>query len=134
MIFRKVGDLLSDNAHDTQEDIIVLKLLLAVTAVTSAFATLAIGSAVAQKIPPELPLAIVCWSEQTKSWAVSNLSTIKEDGTATYVGANGRLSGTVNAKGIVDLPSNRKATFDCVGKSLDQLRAMGRLVEFPRPH
>jgi hypothetical protein len=110
----------------------MLKLPLAITAVTSVLVTLATESAIAQKVPPELPLAIVCWNEQTKTWVVGNLSTIKEDGTATYVGASGRLSVTVNAKGIVEAPSNRPAVIDCFSKTLDQLRAVGRVIEFKR--
>jgi hypothetical protein len=110
----------------------MLKFLLAVTAVTSVLATLTMGSAIAQKIPPELPLAITCWGEQTKTWVVGHLATIKEDGTATYIGPNGRLSGTVNAKGVVEPPSNRPVAIDCYGKTLDQLRAMGRLIEIQR--
>jgi hypothetical protein len=109
----------------------MLKLSLAVTAITSVLVALATG-AVAQKAPPELPLAMFCWSEQTKTWVVGNLSTIKEDGSATYVGANGRLSGTVNAKGVVEPPSNRPVAIDCFDKTLEQLRAMGRLIEFQR--
>jgi hypothetical protein len=110
----------------------MLKLPLAVTAVTSVPVTLTTG-AVAQKAPPEIPLAVICWQEQTKTWRVGNLSTIKEDGTATYVGTDGRLSSTVNAKGVVEPPSNRPTTLDCFGKTLDQLRAMGRVIEFQRP-
>jgi hypothetical protein len=105
---------------------------LALAAVISVLVTLSTESANAQKAPPELPLAITCWNEQTKTWVVGNLSTIKEDGTATYVGANGRLSSTVNAKGIVEPPSNRPVAIDCYGKTLEQLRAMGRLIELQR--
>jgi hypothetical protein len=103
-----------------------------VPAFTLVLAALAMGSAGAQQVPPELPLAITCWNAQTKTWLVGNLSTIKEDGTATYVGPNGRLSSTVNAKGVVEPPSNRPVAIDCYGKTVDQLRAMGRLVEFQR--
>ena len=110
----------------------MLKLPLAVTAVTSVLVTLATG-AVAQKVPPEIPLAIICWNEQSKTWRVGNLSTIKEDGTATYMGTDGRLSSTVNAKGVVEPASNRPTNLDCFGKTLDQLRAMGRVIEFQRP-
>ena len=52
-------------------------------------------------------------------------------GYATYVGANGRLSDTVNAKGVVEPPSNRPVAIDCYGKTLDQLRSVGRVIEFP---
>jgi hypothetical protein len=30
---------------------------------------------------------------------------------------------------VVEAPSNRPAALDCYGKTLDQLRAMGRLFE-----
>ncbi len=109
----------------------MLKLSLAVTAITSVLVTLATG-AVAQKLPPEMPLAVICWNEQTKTWVVGNLSTIKEDGTATYMGTSGRLSATVNSKGVVEPPSNRPVQLDCFGKTLDQLRVMGRVIEFQR--
>ena len=109
----------------------MLKLLLAVTAVTSVLVTLATG-AVAQKALPEAPLAIICWNDRTKIFVVGNLATIKEDGTLTYVGPTGRLSATVNAKGLVEPPSDRTAALDCYGKTLDQLRAMGRVIELKR--
>ena len=110
----------------------MLKPPLAVIAATSVLVTLATG-AVAQKVPPEIPLAIICWNEQTKTWRVGNLSTVKEDGTATYMATDGRLSSTLNAKGVVEPPSSRPANLDCFGKTLDQLRAMGRVIEFQRP-
>jgi hypothetical protein len=110
----------------------MFRLPLAVTVVTSVLVTLATG-AVAQKVPPEIPLAIVCWNEQTKTWRVGNLSTVKEDGTATYVTPSGQLSSTLNAKGVAVPPSNRPANLDCFGKTLDELRAMGRVIEFQRP-
>jgi hypothetical protein len=112
--------------------VIILTRLLAITGVASVLATLAVGSAIAQKIPPELPLAVFCWNEQTKSWVVGHLSTMKDDGTATYVGPNGRLSGTLNANGVVGSPANRAGALDCAGKTLNELRAMGRLIEVPR--
>jgi hypothetical protein len=109
----------------------MLKLPLAVTTIASVLVALA-TSAVAQKASPEVPLAIICWNEQAKTFVVGNLSTIKEDGTATYVGSSGRLSATVNAKGVVEAPSNRPAALDCYGKTLDQLRTIGRVIEFKR--
>ena len=111
----------------------MLKLPLAVTAITSVLVTLVATGAVAQKVPPEIPLAVICWNEQTKTWRVANLSAIKEDGTATYMGTDGRLSSTVNAKGVVVPPSNRPANLDCFRKTIDELRAMGRVIEFQRP-
>ena len=110
----------------------MLKLSLAVTAVTSVLVTLATGPAVAQKSPPEVPLAIICWNERANTWRVGYLSTIKKDGTATYVTPSGQLTSTLSAKGVAEPPSNRPAAIDCFGKTLDQLRAMGRLIEFQR--
>jgi hypothetical protein len=131
LIYRNAGHLFFDDhgARWIGED--MFKHSLAVGFITSVLVTLATG-AVAQKTPPEVPLAIFCWGEQTKTWVVGNLSTIKEDGTATYVGANGRLSATVNAKGVVEPPSNRPVAIDCFGKTLDQLRSMGRVIESQR--
>jgi hypothetical protein len=34
--------------------------------------------------------------------------------------------------GAVELPANRPANLDCYGKTIDQLRAMGRVSEFQR--
>jgi hypothetical protein len=110
----------------------MLKLPLMVTAVVSVLIVLAAEPANAQQVPPEPPLAIFCRSEQTKTWVVANLSTIKVDDTATYVGANGRLSCAVNAKGVVEPPSNRPVAIDCFGKTLDQLCSMGRVIESQR--
>jgi hypothetical protein len=121
---------LSDDESDGTGGI-MLKLSLVFTAITASLVTLATG-AVAQKLPPEMPLAIICWNGQTKTWVVGSLSTIKEDGTATYMATNGRLSATVNSKGVVEPPSNRPAQLDCYGKTLDQLRAIGRASEFQR--
>jgi len=38
----------------------------------------------------------------------------------------------VNAKGVVEAPSNRPAVLDCFGKTLDQLRSIGRVIELKR--
>ena len=43
------------------------KLPLAATAVASVLVTLATGS-VAQTVPPDLPLAVICFNEQTQTW------------------------------------------------------------------
>jgi len=107
----------------------MLKVPLTVAAVISVLIILATESANAQKVPPELPLAITCWNQQNQTWRVGYLQSIKEDGTATYVTPDGRLSNTVNAKGVVEPPTNRPAAIDCYGKTLDQLRSMGRVIE-----
>jgi hypothetical protein len=85
---------------------------------------------VAQKLPPDLPLAVICFNEQTQTWAVGYLNLINKDGSATYV--SGDLAVTVDAKGVVQPPSNRPAGGDCFGKTLKELRAAGRAMEFKR--
>ena len=37
---------------------------------------------------------------------------------------------TVNAKGVVVTPTDRPAILDCFGKTVDELRAMGRVMDF----
>jgi hypothetical protein len=85
---------------------------------------------VAQRLPPDLPLAVICFNEQTQTWAVGYLNLINKDGSATYV--SGDLAVTVDAKGVVQPPSNRPAGGDCFGKTLKELRAAGRAMEFKR--
>jgi hypothetical protein len=102
------------------------KLPLAVT-VASLLVTLATG-AVAQTVPPNLPLAVICFNEQTQTWTVGYLSQVRKDGSATY--AAGDLSVTVDANGQVQPPSDRPASGDCFGKTLKELRAAGRVMEF----
>jgi hypothetical protein len=122
-------------------------LLLAVAAFASILLSFATGSVaqtvppgtltqkvppgiVAQKLPPDLPLAVICFNEQTQTWAVGYLNLINKDGSATYV--SGDLAVTVDAKGVVQPPSNRPAGGDCFGKTLKELRAAGRAMEFKR--
>jgi len=106
------------------------KLPLAVVAVLGVALTLATRT-VAQTVPSGLPLAIMCWNQGTKQWIVGYLATVKEDGTATY--RAGQLSGTVNAKThVVESPDNRPAVLDCFGKTLEQLRSSGRVIELQR--
>ena len=110
-------------------------LPLAATAVASILLSFATGS-VAQtappnhKVPPDLPLAVICFNEQTQTWAVGYLTLVNKDGSATYIA--GDLSVTVNTKGVVQPPSNRPAGGDCFGKTLKELRAAGRAMEFKR--
>ena len=99
------------------------------TAVVSAFLTAATGSD-AQTAPPDFPLAILCFVEKTQTWNVGYLREVGEDGSATYSPLSGSLSVTVNADGLVVPPSDRPAVVDCHGKTLDELRAAGRVVEF----
>jgi len=105
-------------------------LPLAVAAVVSILLSFATGS-VAQTVP-DLPLAVICFNEQTKTWTVGYLHVVKEDGSAIYVAPAGELGATVNAKGLVETPTDRPAGSDCFGKTLKELRAAGRVMEFNR--
>ena len=102
------------------------KLLFAATASAAVLVTLATGS-LAKTVPPDLPLAVICFNEQTQTWT-GYLNLISKDGSATYI--SGDLSVTVNAKGVVRPPSDRPAGGDCFGKTLKELRAAGRVMEF----
>jgi hypothetical protein len=89
---------------------------------------LATGS-VAQTFPPDFPLAVICFSEQTQTWRIGYLQEVSKDGSAVYVAAAGHLRVTVNANGLVQPPSDRPPGVDCFGKTLKELRAEGRVVE-----
>jgi hypothetical protein len=84
---------------------------------------------VAQSAPPKLPFAITCYIEANGSWVVGYLRDVNSDGSATYMPPGGRVSATVGADGVVEIPDDRTAASDCFGKSLDELRASGRLLE-----
>jgi len=88
--------------------------------------------AVAQAIPPNLPAAIMCYAQADQSWRIGYLFRVNKNGDALYIAPDGRLSATVDAKGVVAHPTNRPAGLDCFGKSLDELRANGRVMEFQR--
>jgi hypothetical protein len=109
----------------------MLKLPLAVTAVPSMLIALATG-AVAQTVPPNLPAAITCYAAADQSWRVGYLFRVNKNGDAIYMTPDGRLSATVSAKGVVAAPTNRPAGVDCYGKTLDELRSNGRIMEFQR--
>jgi hypothetical protein len=107
------------------------RLVLAVTAIASMLITLVTG-AVAQTVPPNLPAAIICYAQSDQSWRVGYLDRVNKNGDSEYLAANGRIGATVNAKGIVEAPTNRPAGLDCYGKTLDELRSNGRIMEFQR--
>jgi len=88
--------------------------------------------AVAQSVPPNLPAAIMCYAQADQSWRVGYLFRVNKNGDAIYIAPDGRLSATVDAKGVVAAPTNRPAGLDCYGKSLDELRSNGRAMEFQR--
>jgi hypothetical protein len=106
------------------------KLLLAVAAVTSVVFTLATTS-VAQTVP-NVPIAVICYAQQEKEWRVGYLYRVIENGDAMYLSPTGKLGTTINAKGVVVAPTNRPAALDCYGKTLDELRSIGRVMEFQR--
>lgn len=83
----------------------------------------------AQSAPPKLPFAITCYVEANGSWVVGYLRDVNSDGSATYMPPGGRVSVTLGADGIVQIPDDRSAASDCFGKSLDELRASRRLLE-----
>jgi hypothetical protein len=84
----------------------------------------------AQTLPSNLPAAIVCAAPNAQGWRVGYLGRVNKNGDALYVAPGGGLSATVNAKGVVVAPTDRPAGLDCFGKTLDELRASGRLMDF----
>ena len=105
------------------------KLALATATGALVVAILAVEGAVAQTALANYPLAIMCRGEQIAR--VGYLYEIKRDGSATYITPDGRLSVTLNVKGVLEKPPNRAAAGDCFGKTVDQLRANGNLIERP---
>lgn len=89
-------------------------------------------ASVAQTFPQDVPMGIMCWSQNAKAWVVGYVHTVKENGEAVYQGQGGRLNATLNAARVLVAPSDRPAGLDCYGKTLDQLRAMGRLISLQR--
>jgi len=102
-----------------------------VTAITTSLLAIATG-VVAQTVPPNLPAAIICYAQVDQSWRVAYLGRVNKNGDMIYITPDGRLSATVNAKGVVAPPTNRPAGLDCYGKTLEELRSSGRIMEFQR--
>jgi hypothetical protein len=109
----------------------MLKFALALVAVPGMLLTVATET-VAQTVPPNLPAAIICYAQADQSWRVGYLFRVKKNGDALYNTPDGRLSAMVNSKGVVAAPTNRPAGVDCYGKTLDELRSIGRIMEFQR--
>ena len=109
----------------------MLKFPLALVAVSGVILTLATATT-GQTVPPNLPIAITCQNQNDKSWRVGYLYKVDANGDAIYMAADAKLAATVNAKGVVVMPTNRPGSLDCYGKTLDELRANGRLMDFQR--
>jgi hypothetical protein len=107
------------------------KLLLALIAVLEVSLTLA-TKAVAQTAPTDFPIAIMCYAQHDQSWRVGYLHRVQANGDALYMAADGKLSAMLNAKGVIVPPSNRPAGVDCYGKTLNELRSNGRVLDFQR--
>jgi hypothetical protein len=84
----------------------------------------------AQTFPPDLPIALVCWNGKVKQWVVGYLQTVMQDGTAIY--RHTHISAMVTTKRVVEPRDRAPPVADCFGKTLDELRAIGRVVDFPR--
>ena len=104
------------------------KFLSIFAALTPIFAGLATEGN-AQTVPTSFPAAIVCYVEADQSWRVGYLLKVNKSGDASYIAPNGSLTLTVDTKGLVKLAP---AVVDCSGKTLDELRSMGRTLEFRR--
>ena len=113
------------------KDTHMLKFTLTWIAVPGVLLSLATATA-AQTFPPNRPTAITCYVPQDQSWRVVYLHKIHANGDAIYMTVDGKLASTLNAKGIVEMPTDRSATADCYGKTLDELRTNGRVLEFQR--
>jgi hypothetical protein len=83
----------------------------------------------AQQVPPDLPAAIICYAEADQSWRIGYLYRVSGDGTAVYMAPNGSLAATLDANGVLLKPKDRPAGLDCYGKTLDELRSSGRVME-----
>jgi hypothetical protein len=107
------------------------ELLIAVVAVASMLFAFA-PKAVAQTAPTSLPAAVMCYAQADQSWRVGYLFRVNKNGEALYISPDGRLSATVDAKGMIAAPKNRAAGIDCYGKTLEEMRADGRTLDFQR--
>jgi hypothetical protein len=72
----------------------------------------------------EFPIVVMCKSKST--YLAFHLSRITQDGTATYV-ASDKMVGTITLQGHAKAAGGQGGG-DCVGKTLDDLRASGQAV------
>jgi hypothetical protein len=108
----------------------MLKFPLVLAAVPGVLLTLTTAT-VAQTVP-NVPIAVICYAQQEKEWRVGYLYRVTDSGDAMYLSPTGKLGATINAKGVVVVPTNRPAGLDCYGKTLEELRSSGRVMEFQR--
>ncbi|HMJ28890.1 MAG TPA: hypothetical protein VK512_09270 [Xanthobacteraceae bacterium] len=108
------------------------KFPLTLVAVSGVFLAIATGTVAQTTAPPNVPVAVICYSEQNQSWRFGYLNRIDQNGDAQYSSADGKLGATISAKGVVLPPANRPAAMDCYGKTVDELRANGRVMDFQR--
>jgi hypothetical protein len=108
---------------------VITTILGVLAAVPGVLLTLATG-AVAQTFPPSVPMTIVCYAQQSQSWRVGYLYRVEQNGDTIYLLADGKQGARVNAKGVVVAPTNRPAGLDCYGKTVDELRQSGRVMDF----
>jgi hypothetical protein len=107
------------------------KLHFAVAAASSMLATLTTG-AIAQTVPANLPATIICYAPPDQSWRAIYLLRVTKDGDSLYITPDGRLIVKVNGKGLIESPTDRHGSVDCYGKTLDELRSSGRILEFQK--
>jgi len=74
----------------------------------------------------------MCYAQADQSWRMGYLYRMHENGDAQYFAPNGQLSVTVSAEGVVLPPTDRPSGLDCYGRTLDELRADRRTLEFER--
>jgi hypothetical protein len=82
----------------------------------------------AQNPLADFPLVVVCKTRDT--YHIFQLSRVTKDGTATYV-ASERIAGTITLNGRAKAVGN-KLGGDCLGKTLEELRASGQALDIRR--
>lgn len=105
-------------------------LPLAFTTVALAFGAFSASGttpALAEHVLGSLPLAIICERGSTKK--LGYLAEIDKDGSATYLSANGRLALTVTPEGILKSPVDISLGSSCDGRTIEELRIDGKLID-----
>ena len=97
---------------------------IAIFTVVSFFGSAATASA--EPSIKDFPLAIVC--ARGGVFKVGYLDYFLKDGSAVYLSQDGRRSLKLTAEGKIELPAGLAEGVDCVGKTIQELRAEGRAV------